>query len=204
MEIYSISNVKFKLYKTQLINLGFRHKEAKILLKYIIKYYNNILSNNSIHFADIYYYYKYFFKYEEKDDSFSELVYKILNKWVNNNYNNADHDEYYYLYDKLCLFGDYIPWARIYADIDSVHISSILSLYYHKKETETNDILIFKEIVDTNSYMFCNKNHGIYFFEKIEELFRTKINWNIFLTAHSINNQLPQELIEHIYKFLLL
>ena len=53
----------FKIYKKQLISLGFSSKEAKTVLKYIIKYYDNILIHKSIIFADIYYCYEYFFKY---------------------------------------------------------------------------------------------------------------------------------------------
>ena len=190
-------NILFLVYKKQLISLGFRHKEAKILLKYIIKYYDNIILNNSINFADIYYFYDYFFLYEF-NDPFSKLVYTILNKWVNNNH----HDEYSYLYSKFTSFGEYVPWSNIFVDLERVDISKILSLYYHKKQNEQNDVLVIKEIINKNPNMFSNNSHAVCFFERIEIFFRTRINWKIFVTAVDSNNILPKELIDNIYNYL--
>ena len=155
-------NILFVMYKKQLIGLGFRHKEAKILLKYIIKYYDNILIHKLIIFADIYYFYEYFYEYEPRDP-FSILVCKILNKWVHNN----THTEYNYLYGRLHAFGEYIPWARMFVDLESIFITKILSLYYHKKQNEQDDILIMKEIIYNNLVMFTNEDHANIFFNQI-------------------------------------
>ena len=192
-------NSLFLMYKKQLINLGFRHKEAKILLKYIIKYYDNILIHKSIVFADIYYCYELFFEYEPSDP-FSKLVCRILNKWVNN---NNHYSEYWYLYDKLYNFGEYIHWAKIFVGIEATFITKILSLYYHKKQNEQDDILIMKEIIYNNLIMFSNKDHANNFLKNIEQLFITRRNWKIFIKKNESNNyQLPQELIDNIYKYL--
>jgi hypothetical protein len=79
-------------------------------------------------FADIYYCYEYFFTYYY-DDPFSKLVYKILNKWVNNNH-TENYSGYNYLYGKLSLFGDYTPWARVYADIETLYIGKNVFFRY--------------------------------------------------------------------------
>ena len=195
-------NILFVMYKKQLIGLGFRHKEAKILLKYIIKYYDNILIHKLIIFADIYYFYEYFFEYEPRDP-FSILVCKILNKWVHNN----THTEYNYLYGRLHAFGEYIPWARMFVDLESIFITKILSLYYHKKQNEQDDILIMKEIIYNNLVMFTNEDHANIFFNQIAEFFRTSINWKIFIKNnnnldYNSNYYLPQELMDNIYTYL--
>ncbi len=194
----------FKFYKNQLINLGFGSREAKTVLKYIIKYYDNILIHKSIIFADIYYCYEYFFAYYY-EDPFSKLVFKILNKWVNNDNHTQDYySEYNYLYGKLSSFGDFIPYRKVFVELNKIDITKILSFYYHIKndEPEKEDYLIFKEVIDkidNNEIIFSNEEHKKNFLMRIEELFRTKINWEIFIKS---NNILPLELIDPIYKFL--
>ncbi len=202
MDINRISNINFKLYKNQLITLGFRHKEAKTLLKYIIKYYIEFCSYDKILFADIYYLYECIIDSEYKNllSKFCLLVKKIINNWFYNNYNY----DYEFLFSKLSLFGEFIPWAKIFADIETIDITKILSLYYHQKEIENDDIKIFKEIIEYVPHAFCNESHKLHFFDKIVRLFRTKINWKIFLKEHddviNLKYQLPQELIDNIYK----
>ncbi len=192
-------NSLFLKYKKQLISLGFSHREAKTVLKYIIKYYDNVLIHKSIIFADIYYFYEFFFQYEPRDP-FSKLICRILNKWANNNKKN--YSKYWYLYGKLYDFGEYIPHVKLFVEIESVAIAKILSLYFHKKQNEKDDILIMKDIIDNNMTMFYNEEHANVFFQHFKRLFRTKMNWKIFIKEIESNNiyKLPVELIDTIYE----
>ena len=80
-----------------------------------------------------------------------------------------------------------MPWAKLFVDIDRLNITKMLSLYYHKKQTEDlDDILIMKDIIDNNPTMFANENHATYFFENVKTLFKTRINWKTFVKE--INN----------------
>jgi hypothetical protein len=202
MDIHSISNINFKLYKKQLIALGFRHKEAKTLLKYIIRYHIEFCSYDKLLFADIYYFYEFIIEceYKNKLSRFVLLVKKIINNWLYRNYNY----DYEFLFSKLSLFGDFIPWARIYADIEVINITKMLSLYYHQKEIENDDIKIFTDIIEYVPHAFCNESHKLHFINEISGLFKTKTNWETFLTTHedvrNINYQLPQELIDSVYR----
>ncbi len=196
------SNNNFIMYKRQLIKLGFRHKEAKMVLKYIIKYYEHVLYD-SINLADIYYFNDLFFMYEQPDP-FSKIVSKIFNKWIRNNndesHNNYESHNYYFnLFNKLCCFGEFTPWFRIDVSIERINIAKMLSIYYHKKDILNDDILIFKDIIDSNPLMFSSKTHSTHFFEKISKLYKTKQNWEIFI---NLNHKLPQELLDIIYEYL--
>ncbi len=215
-----LPNSEFTFYKHQLMDLGFSHKEAKILLKYISKRRETIFKYKSIHFADIYHGCFDFFVFGKSKRSQNLLVYKILNKWKNKKNHRVEYADFFYLYDKLSSLGKFMNPTGYYEDgedsediywidtmeeiqVDEIFITQMLSVYYHEKENENDDLLIFKRFIDYHRYICKNRSHELHFRQGIKEFYRRKELWSIFLTAHNdirnIHFQLPKELLDNIH-----
>jgi hypothetical protein len=205
-----LPNSVFIQRKIQLMDLGFSHKEAKLLLKYISKYHVYILKYDSVLFAAIFYCSYMFFIVNNEKRMKKGLVYKILNKWKNKKNHKAKYADYFYLYDKLSLFGkcvesrEHIREGIEELEIDEFSISKMLLIYYYEKQSEDDDMVIFKRIIDNYSHLFYSSLHRLRFLLKIEDFVRTKYNWSMFLTVHNdvrnIDCQLPQELLDSVQR----
>ncbi len=195
MELQHLSNSNLKLYKTKLISMGFRHKSAKKMLKYIIKN-NNILLEHSINIASLQYWYGMLFHYKR-----SYPIRIIIAEWVN----TTKCEHYWYLVRKLRSFEyNILPLSDFSVNINPDYITKMLYIYYHEKEIEPekDDILIFKEFIDEHLYIFIDEEHANFFLEQIKDLFRIINNWKIFVTKSSkYRYNLPIELFENVRNY---
>ncbi len=218
-------------HKKQLMDLGFRHSEAKCLLNCIKKEFKEYLSYKiddififymiSSIYATRYYInrpkkYRYTFDYLPIFHRVSHKTKKILISWVkrnhphnNNHINNCSLCNMFKTFKKLSEYThNYYGRDKILKLPDS-YIARILYLYFrYRKYNNIDDeciiyLIIFK--IELFNKDFTNPfidEHKNHFYNNIEEYFMNKKKINIFNSLIINNYHLPSELLTHIYNFI--
>ncbi len=209
----SILNRKLisKYYKKQLMDLGFRHSEAKCLLRglrhnqqlyFFLKYpitdltmfcmYDLIYAEICIN--GVYKYSKLFHKTSHKTKKILSSWFKKHHSFIGKKCKCVICDKYYLLL-KLSEYTDSNDNFKV---LSPAHVSLVLFLFFHKTNkqlsTELRFYIILFELVKFNND-FTNE-HKYYFYNKLEEYFNNKRKMIVFEKLSK--NILPIELISNV------
>jgi len=199
-----ISNKQFKIYKKQIINIGFTHRESKYILKHLIKNFPQLLIYDNILFIDLMYVHYYHYYNPYSDYKCNPLIKKIIHKWIINNHGLCNYKCNYCKLNSLLLdFGSFMEWSNIFLEIPQIYITEMLIYHYHKidKKPEYNYIYLKPISSEDNYYIFFSDKHKMHFYNKVNNYNMNLRNFNIF--SQNFSNLLCTELLEHICDFVI-
>jgi hypothetical protein len=218
-----------KYNKQEIMNLGFRHTEAKCLLQYMIRFFPFLLKYEITPLTIFCMHDRLFakqcmsYKYNRCVKYYTPVFYKvshktkkILSKWMEKNHPYNDVEDYNICKCKLCKmhfllykFSEYDVHSNGYniLTFSHAHISLMMYMYFYctTKYSYMGDeyrfyLILFKIAnFDKNVTM----NHREHFYCKIEEYYNTKRKLKLFDELVKTNYDLPEELIINIHSIVL-
>ncbi len=226
MEDISVS----KFHKKQLINLGFRHSEAKCLLMCmnrvdVFKHYlrDEIDEHTIFHMHDAIFAkrfeiirpkkYKYKFDYLPLFRMVSHKTKKILRSWLNKFHNNRICKCIFcYVFNTFKKLSEYNTtyYRETIIKLPNVYISRIMYLFSRYRKYSIMDseyiiyLILFKiELFNKDITNVFSNEHKNYFYCNIETYLHNERMLDLFDSLVISNNYLPPELLTNIHKFVL-
>ena len=218
-----------KFYKKQLIDLGFKHSEAKCLLQCMKKVFKEYLGNNIDELTIFYMHdaifakrfeimrpknYRYEFEYLPLFRMVSHKTKKILKTWLNKyhpyNICKCTLCNIFNTFKKLSEYKITDYSREITIKLSDVYISRLMYLFSRLRTYLTIDnehiiyLILFKiELFNKDITNVFSNEHKNHFYCNIETYLNNEKLLKVFDSSIINNYYLPPELLTNIHKFVL-